>query len=231
MAIEYKLRLGDSPPSDPIEARARVQQLASACREIMADGVIDAQEADALREWLKQAGWLCRLWPASALRRRLLASINGTEKDDELSKLLLHIAEGCEDADPHAELFDEPVPPIEFAGRSFVFTGIFYFGTRQACIDAITALGGGSRKAVSGSTDYLIVGGINHPRWRNADSGSKIEAAIEFRHIYADALEADLIRQEKARARGRNARTGILPPPGPRIIREPNWAAAVLTRA
>jgi hypothetical protein len=37
------------------------------------------------------------------------------------------------------------------------------------------------RKQVSGSTNYIVAGGISNPQWRHADAGTKIDAARMFR--------------------------------------------------
>jgi NAD-dependent DNA ligase len=69
-----------------------------------------------------------------------------------------------EDGPERPQLFDDPVPEILLPGRKFCLSGIFYYGYRAECENAITERGGILRRAMSGSTHYLIVGGICNPQ-------------------------------------------------------------------
>ena len=203
-------------PADVSDACARLKRLAVACRDILADGQVSFEEITALRQWITEAGWLCKYWPASGLRARL---INGTDHGDpELIRLLEHVA-GLEneEEDPRVTSDDE----IEFAGKLFVFSGIFYFGTRQRCSEAVVALGGETRQTVSGSTDYIVVGGISHPRWLTPEAGTKLEKAISLRSVYDEAVAKELKRQNKLLSAGKPYRPSkSMPPKGPEIVLE-----------
>ena len=79
-----------------------------------------------------------------------------------------------------ASPFDQPQPPVEFTGRSFIFTGKFSYGTRKACQSAVTDRGGyaPSQKYVSQEIDYLVIGAEGSKVWKRGSYGNKIEAAI-----------------------------------------------------
>ena len=76
--------------------------------------------------------------------------------------------------------FDQPQPPVEFAGKSFIFTGKFSLGTRKKCQAAVIDRGGyaPSQKSVSREIDYLIIGAEGSKDWKRDSYGNKIEAAI-----------------------------------------------------
>jgi hypothetical protein len=79
-----------------------------------------------------------------------------------------------------ASPFDQPQPPVEFNGRSFIFTGKFSYGTRKSCQSAVTDRGGyaPSQKYVSPEIDYLVIGAEGSKVWKRGSYGNKIEAAI-----------------------------------------------------
>jgi len=74
--------------------------------------------------------------------------------------------------------FDDPAPAIDYAGKSFCFTGKFTLGTRQWCEDTVTQKGGCPVPSVTKETDYLVVGGEVSPGWAHEAFGRKIEKAL-----------------------------------------------------
>ena len=114
---------------------------------------------------------------------RLLEPVPTERQLEELKNFLAEVADGSVllDCDEPSSLFDDPVPEIVFPGRTFCVTGIFYYGSRGECEDAIKERAGILRRAVSGSTHYLIVGGICNPQCKHAESGTKIDSAVAFR--------------------------------------------------
>ncbi len=68
-------------------------------------------------------------------------------------------------------------PPVEFVGRTFLFTGTLAMGTRSAAQAAVTARGGfqAKSKAVSGEVDYLVLGSKT---WEELESGRKLTQAV-----------------------------------------------------
>jgi hypothetical protein len=133
----------------------------------------------------------------------------------ELEKLLDEIAAGVTEDDCITD-YDEVARIIykdQFGNpRRFCFTGIFYFGTRAKCWDAIRARGGDITEAVSGRVDYLVVGGVCSPRWINPASGTKLKAARELKRKF---------EWFRTSARTKEDRKALLKPP--KIIAEQRW--------
>jgi NAD-dependent DNA ligase len=205
-----------TPPKDTSDAPEQLITLAKTFREIIADGTVTAEEADALKRWLQAAGWLKKFWPANAIAERInrmLEPLPTQEELNELGEFLRGVVEDTSfvDCSEPAGLFDEPVPKIVFPQRTFCFTGIFYYGSRGDCEDAITQRGGILRRSVSGSTDYLIIGGLCNPQWKHADSGTKIDAAKMHRDE-SRQWNIDLPRH---------------PRKVPAIVRERDWVEAL----
>jgi NAD-dependent DNA ligase len=114
---------------------------------------------------------------------RLLEPLPTERELEELRDFLAQIVNGSALADPDeaTHLFDDPVPEIVFPDHTFCLTGIFYFGSRGECEDTIQERGGILRRAVSGSTNYVVIGGICNPQWKYPESGTKIDSAVAFR--------------------------------------------------
>ena len=147
--IYMKLYILDAPltpPKDTSDASERLLVLVKTCREIIADGKVTAEEAEALRRWLSAAGWLKKFWPANAIAgriNRLLEPLPTEQQLQDLGSFLAEVVQASnleESADEPDELiddpelqevrertklFDDPVPEIIFAGRTFCLTGIF----------------------------------------------------------------------------------------------------------
>lgn len=216
---EYILQAPLTPPRDSSDAPERLRQLAKACKEILADGIVSPGEADALRRWLTAAGWLKRQWPASVIAARVERMLDVPDKHElsDLAALLNDVInepalDGCDEV---VGLFDHPVPAISFDDRTFVLTGVFYFGSRAKCEEAVARRDGIARRSVSGSTGYIVIGGICNPQWLRANAGTKIEAAQQFRK---EAIEWN---EEAARSRRIPSKNV------PAIIRERDWVEAL----
>jgi DNA ligase (NAD+) len=97
--------------------------------------------------------------------------------------------------------FDHPQPKVIFKDKSFLFTGVFAFGSRKECQKAVVSRGGISsdQKQINHSIDYLVVGSEGNKSWSKGSYGNKIEAAV-------------LIRREHGK---------------PKIISEEHWVAAL----
>lgn len=69
---------------------------------------------------------------------------------------------------------------VLFDGKRFVLTGIFSRIEKEVISDYVTDHGGRVTSAVSGKTDYIIIGSTPAPEWKYGDYGSKIKKALEL---------------------------------------------------
>ncbi|MEI6082790.1 MAG: BRCT domain-containing protein [Verrucomicrobiota bacterium] len=82
--------------------------------------------------------------------------------------------------------FDQPQPVVEFPHRSFIFTGKFAFGSRNACQAAVIERGAFApdQKSITHEINYLVIGAEGSKAWKRGSYGNKIEAAILARREY-----------------------------------------------
>ena len=69
---------------------------------------------------------------------------------------------------------------IDISNNRFVLTGIFTLSSKSKITDFIISNGGIVTTAVSGKTNYLIVGSNSEPAWKHGNYGRKIEKAFEL---------------------------------------------------
>ena len=61
-----------------------------------------------------------------------------------------------------------------------------FSGDRKECVADIEARGGTVQSAVSGKTDYLVIGEYASPAWKQSSYGGKIEKAVELKVLGKD---------------------------------------------
>lgn len=167
----------------------QIDTLIGLSKGMTADGRIDQAEAEVLLTWLVQS----RQATENPIILNLLEKIStfledgvlDREEANDLFGVLRNIA-GEESA--IGELaktttlpLDDPLPEIEFPGRTFLFTGTCAFGTRRQCQQAIEELGGINAAGVTKKLNYLVLGTYVTDSWAHENFGRKIEKAMVYR--------------------------------------------------
>lgn len=183
-------------PEDPILQRLHadrllkrdIDQLLGICEFALQDGIIDQAEAKNILAWLENHRACLDTWPANILYDRLRTMLrDGILDEDEQSDLLgtiLAIAKPRTESGhnlPTSLPLDTPPPAIVFTERSFCFTGVFDFGSRNDCHTAIESRGGLPAKGITKKLNYLVIGNIGSDSWLHSSFGHKIAKAIEYR--------------------------------------------------
>lgn len=168
-----------------------VDELIGVCRGILADGVLNSTEAAFLLHWLERHREFAESFPFNALYPRvhdaLADGVLDLDEEHDLLGALLSAVGGETAADGGSnslstELpFDHPCPTIRYSGCGFVLTGTFEFGSRSDVKCAIESRGGAVAGAVSGRTNYVIVGEVGSRDWVHSSYGRKIQYAVELR--------------------------------------------------
>src|SRR6187551_1230181 len=133
---------------------------------LVADGVINQQECEFLREWLRGA----QAEAPSAMTSDLLRQVDrfladGRLDEGEAAELLstLRRTVGVESAEGEARKpsqlpLNDPAPLVHPGSNLFLFTGTFTFGTRQQCHAALQGRGGLVAEKVTKSLNFLVIG-------------------------------------------------------------------------
>ena len=169
-------------------ASRQIDELIGIARGVAADGALNQAEVEFLQKWL---------------------AANLSISDQPVIRTLYDrvadiLRDGVADADECAELLDtlncfanrdfelgevlkstslplcNPPPELDFAERTYCFTGTFNYGKRRDCERAVAergALCGG----LSLRTNYLIVGVYATESWKHSSMGNKIVKACAWR--------------------------------------------------
>lgn len=166
-----------------------VDELIGMSRMILADGVVDEQEADFLTTWLQTNADFCDVWPINVLNMRIQTFLEDgvidAQERAELFSLLSKLIGGRPCHEKVASFasvlpFNDPLPKVDLSGR-FCFTGEFAFGSRKDCMNQAVAFGGEASKTVTMQVDYLVIGLMGSQAWAHSAWGRKIETAVRYR--------------------------------------------------
>ena len=176
---------------------AAIQYLCGIAHGMLADGELTDKEIHALKEWLDNTEFLQGSYPFDELTSILTSILRDHHIDeDERNTLKAFLGELVEFKDSYnlSEEYFKVLrkkytvqgicalcPDIQFQDRRFVFTGDSYRASRDELAALVREKGGQPVTAVSGKTDYLIVGNAGNPCWAFSCYGRKIEKAMQLR--------------------------------------------------
>src|SRR3954471_3908918 len=165
----------DAQPPPSLNAKYRVgratDELIGLLKGVLADGTVNTPECDFLRQWCTNNPDVIQTFPGRDVYLRIeraFADGNVTDEDrSDLQELFERIT-GIKTEAPVAKgnastraFFDDPEPPVLFAGRAFSFTGKFIAGTRAWCVERVITLGATFHDKPISSTDFLVIGTLS----------------------------------------------------------------------
>lgn len=156
---------------------------------LLCDGHLTDDEIRFLNNWLTQNESISLIWPGDVLHSRLRDILaDGIITNDErayLTETLQQLVGGSTDdlaeATHVTELALDRSVIVTIPDSTFCLTGDFVFATRSHCESVICNRGGIISKSVTKKTNYLVVGGLGSPEWKNGSFGTKIEKAMEYK--------------------------------------------------
>lgn len=178
--------------------RRSADALSGLATGIIADGIVNQQEAQFLESWIAQN--LCHLEdPVINLLYRRLSDMlaDGILDADESEELLgmLRCFSGISPSTPAASdstfavpntlPLNNPAPALEWSDRVFVFTGVMAYGPRKNCEDLVLERKGKIGSGISKKIHYLVIGSIGNQQWLHSTYGTKIKKAVELREAGA----------------------------------------------
>ncbi|MFC3053796.1 BRCT domain-containing protein [Kordiimonas pumila] len=182
--IEYQT------PEDALQLE-RLEEFLGVCSGLIADDAINQAEAERFQQWLNTNEDIVSEWPACDISRRLNSFLNDGILDKseaaELLTALKHLVGGSF-AETGSTTIGLPIEvtkhlahDLTFEGKTFCFTGKFFFGKRAECEATTREMGGLPIKDVTKKLDYLVVGSIASPFWLTSHFGTKIKRVMSMR--------------------------------------------------
>jgi NAD-dependent DNA ligase len=168
----------------------KIDELIGIIKGILVDGHVSQDEAEYLLRWMKANSDAANVWPACILYPRIANTLSDgifdSNKEKDLLQLLMS-AVGRNTALDFGEASNStqlpvtvPAPQIEFAGRTFCFTGRFFSGTRDWCHEQVATRGGIPADSITKKLDYLVIGDIGSRDWLHSTFGTKIQKAATY---------------------------------------------------
>lgn len=171
-----------------------IDELTGLCKGAILDGSINQTEAQGIMAWLETHTHCLDSWPASVLYDRLREILADgkldTDEERDLLGLLTQFAtpEHDQGITQSALPIDHPEPRILIAGSSFCFTGVFDYGSRTQCQQAVSDRGGILSNGITKKLHYLVIGNIGSEFWKHSTFGNKIAKAVEYRDAGAPLI-------------------------------------------
>lgn len=164
-------------------------ELIGMCKGVLADGIVNEDEANVLMRWLRANEEAKAQWPGNIIHSRICEYLeDGVLDRDERDELFDFLASftGKPGQPLEANLstalpFDSPMPDLFFDGEAYCLTGRFAYGSRKECQLEIQALGGSIHKNPLKSGCIVVVGTLGSRDWMHSTHGRKIEQAIKYR--------------------------------------------------
>lgn len=204
-------------------ATADMQRLHGLMAGIAADGVVNAEELQGLREWMETVENLKGTWPYDEVDSLITHVLSDERIDQDEHKFLITFTEqflsstsGLVTESPYEEdLIRHGIcamqPEVAFPGKVFCVTGSSPRASRREIETVIVQLGGRAHPTVVKALDYLVIAAERTHSWAFSCYGRKVEAAMTLRRAGApltivhesdfwDAAEENGIRRPALKA-------------------------------
>lgn len=127
-----------------------IDELMGISRGVIADGIVDEQEAIFIGQWIEQHREVSDKWPVNILYTHFVEMLkDGVLSKDEQKELMATLrditGESSVFQEPNRSTtlpLDIPAPVIDFEDKTFCLTGRFVFGTLRDCEETIADMSG-----------------------------------------------------------------------------------------
>lgn len=156
---------------------------------VLCDGQLNDQEIYFLSEWLTENDAISTTWPGDLIHARIKSILSdGIISEDErtyLTDTLQKLIGGTHDELAQKNhvtglAYDEN-HEIVFENKIFCLTGEFLFAKQNICEGLIKSLGGVISQNISNKVNYVVVGSLGSPEWKDGSFGAKIKDAADRR--------------------------------------------------
>lgn len=178
--VSKKERVHKQKPTFTEQTKA-LQTLQGFLLGIIADDILTESEVIALKNWLDENSNLAGQYPFDRVFSVIDRALeDGVLEQCELDEMLVLFKKFTSPVD---DKFSEDIcdiDAVDLKNKLICLTGDFNYGSRKDIEFLIEQAGGLCRSAVSGKTDYVIVGNLGSPDWSCGNYGSKIKKALEL---------------------------------------------------
>jgi NAD-dependent DNA ligase len=173
---------------------ADLQRLHAVVGGVVADITITEQELRGLSDWIEEHDHLRGCWPYDEIGSLVTTVLADGKIDDQEHEILFRYFSEFVALLDSKVVTNAPLqtpdsivglcascPEIEFAGKTFSFTGASARYSRSKLTELVQAMGGSVAPGPGKKVDYLVIGADGNPCWAYACYGRKVEKAVELR--------------------------------------------------
>lgn len=144
---------------------------------VIADDTLMESEVLALKKWLDSNYYLAGQYPFDRVFSVIQNALSdGILEQDELDEMLTLFKKFTSPIEEYSCTDEIP----ELSGKNICLTGDFNCGARKELEEILCNCGCKCQTAVSGKTDYVIVGALGSPDWAHGTYGGKVKRALEL---------------------------------------------------
>lgn len=159
---------------------------------IICDGVLSDEEIYYLEKWTNNNRALVGNYPFDIITEAISNILEDKIiTEDEREWFFKILSEFSNPVENHSEKNQDT---LSLNNKNIVLTGDFNAGDRCIIKNRLEALGANVKEAVSGKTDYVIVGSKGSENWSYGNYGSKVKKALE---LQAKGKNIKIIKEEE----------------------------------
>lgn len=173
------------------DATKSLQELSLLIDDILDDGILEDREILLLQKWTDENEQLAGNFPFDIISQTVKDILaDGIITEDERALLFNILTDYSNPIDSRSENIGEWV----IKDKQICLSGDFACGSKEEITTRLEALGATVKKAVSGKTDYLIVGKNGSDSWSCGNYGTKVKKAME---LQAKGNAIKIIKEEE----------------------------------
>lgn len=173
------------------EETKSLQMLSGIIEGIICDGTLSDGEIFYLKKWTDENKNLTGNFPFDVISETITAIlVDGIITEEERAMLLSILFDY---SDPVENCSESAADEMCIEGSQIVLTGDFKNGERSVITKKLEDLGAIVKNAVSGKTNYLIIGSKGSDNWSCGNYGSKVKKALE---LQAKGKDIKIIKEE-----------------------------------
>ena len=144
---------------------------------VIADDVLAESEVHSLKKWLDDNSDLAGNYPFDRVYAVIKKSLeDGVLEQLELEEMLMLFKKFSSPTQECACACEN----LSFSEKTVCLTGDFEYASRKEIEKLVVRAGATCKSAVSGKTDFVIIGNLGSPDWSCGNYGTKVKRAMEL---------------------------------------------------
>lgn len=176
------------------EAQNSCSTLLNIIGAVIADQYLHDSEIEFIAKWLEKSPVAAINWPGNIIVEQLQQVLrDGVITDEERTSLVLTLnsilngnLKKASEVLKSSPLDLDLIDAIEFKETTFLLTGDFLLGTKEACTSEIETRGGTVANSMTKKVNIVVLGALGSEQWKHGNFGTKVAKALEYKSTGLD---------------------------------------------